>query len=572
MQRPPALQRLIGASALWTLLLGCSVGGKLEGAAGNGGGSTASTATGNSGSGGSATTPSNAEPSAACSTEAVPRTPLRRLTRFEYRNAVADLLGVDVSPTADLPADEVTSSFDNNAAVLTVSALHAEKYVLISEALAKSASADVRRLTGCDESAKGEDVCAQAFAKSFGRRAFRRALSDAEEQQLLGAYAAGRTSGSYAEGIEVMLRAVLQSPSFLYRLELSSAADTRAYVPLDAYELATRLSFLIWGSVPDDALLDAAEQGQLGSREQVAARARDMLRDPRSKRAVGHFFEQWTGVTRLDITSKSSSAFPTFTAEAKLGMAAELPAFIEHVLWQGDASLHALLTEPVAFVNAALAPIYGVTAPATPGFVGLPAEQGRSGLLTQAAFLAVQGHPDQTSPVLRGKFVRAMLLCQPPPPPPADVDISLPPAGGGVTARERMSAHLAAGSSCSSCHALMDPIGLAFEGFDAVGQFRSTENGVTLDTSGEISGANEEVLSGRFQNVRELAEKLASSQQVRACLATQWFRFASGRLEAPADNCSLGELSSAFASGNVLDLIVESTQTDAFWFRSPNTP
>lgn len=547
------------------MLLGCSSSTETT----PGGASGAPGGAGASASGGTGST--GFEPEASCPSQPVPRTPLRRLTRFEYRNAVQDLLGVDASAAAELPADEVTNSFDNNAAVLTVSGLHAEKYVLVSEALANSASAQARALTGCDEQAQGEEACATAFAKSFGRRAFRRALTPGDESLLMTAYAAGRTGGSYAEGIEVMVRAALQSPSFLYRLELSAATDARTRVPLDAYELAARLSFLVWSSGPDDALLDAASRGELNSKEQLRQKARAMLADARAQRSMSHFFEQWTGAHRLDITTKSATAFPEFTTEVKQAMAAELPAFVRRVLGEGDGSLRALLTEPVAYVNAALAPIYGVPAPATPGFVTLPPEHGRSGLLTQAGLLSVQGHPDQTSPVLRGKFVRTMLLCTPPPPPPSDVDISVPPLSEGATARDRLQSHLAAGASCSACHTLMDPIGLAFESFDAMGRYRSQEGGVTLDTSGEVAGATEPALMGRFANVQELGEKLASSDQVKACVATQWFRFASGRSEGDADACSLSALSRAFASGDVRELIVESTQTDAFLFRSPNT-
>jgi hypothetical protein len=297
-----------------------------------------------------------------------------------------------------------------------------------------------------------------------------------------------------------------------------------------------------------------------------------MLQDPRAKGAVEHFFSQWTGAERLAITTKSASAFPSFSSGVKRAMTAELPAFLEHVLWKGDASLHTLLTAPVAFVDTELAALYGVAAPATGGFVTLPDAQRRSGLLTQAGFLSVQGHPDQTSPVLRGKFVRAMLLCQPPPPPPPDIDISLPPLSEGATARDRLAIHLSAGTSCNGCHSLMDPIGLAFESFDAIGRHRTLDGSAMLDTSGEITGTDDPALGGRFADVRELGEKLASSQTVRACLAKQWFRFASGRAEADADACSVEGMATAFASGDVRELMVASTQTDAFWFRSPITP
>jgi hypothetical protein len=206
--------------------------------------------------------------------------------------------------------------------------------------------------------------------------------------------------------------------------------------------------------------------------------------------------------------------------------------------------------------------------------VDLPANQGRAGLLTQAGFLSVQGHPDQTSPVLRGKFVRTMMLCQPPPPPPDDVNISLPDIDQGGTARERFGAHLTAGASCSGCHALMDPIGLAFEHFDSMGQYREMDNGQAIDATGEIYEVTDPSLAGGFDGVAELAAKLASSEMVRDCVATQWFRFAAGRLETNPDSCSLATMQNTFntTNGDVLELIVAMTESDAFRFRAPVTP
>jgi len=524
-------------------------------------------------------TPGTQPTSEACPTTEVPRTPLRRLTRFEYANSVRDLLNVDPSPAADLPADEVTNSFDNNASVLTVSALHAEKYVLVSETLAKQAVQNLAGLSSCDVAATGEEACARAFAQSFGRRAFRRPVTAQDEALLMAAYAAGRTGGSHAEGIEVMIRAALQSTHFLYRLETTAPADAATkLVPLNQFELATRLSYLLWASGPDDALLDAAARGELATKAAVAAKAREMLGQPKAREAIANFFAQWTGSRRLEITTKSSTAFPSFTPALRDAMARELPAFVSHVLWSGDHTLRTLLTAPLAFVNPALAEVYGVAAPAgsdaTPMRVDLPANQDRAGILTQAGFLSVQGHPDQTSPVLRGKFVRSMLLCDPPLPPPDDVDISLPTIDQGATARERFGAHLTAGTTCNGCHSLMDPMGLAFEHFDAIGRYRETDNGQAIDVSGQIVAADDDALSGSFSGVRELAEKLAGSALVQQCMATQWFRFAAGRTEGDADACSIGTMADAFSAsgGDVIELAVGMTQTDAFWYRSAVTP
>src|SRR5262245_51166364 len=206
--------------------------------------------------------------------------------------------------------------------------------------------------------------------------------------------------------------------------------------------------------------------------------------------------------------------------------------------------------------------------------VMLPAAQGRAGILTQAGFLAVQAHPDQTSPVLRGKFVRTKLMCQVVPPPPMDVDITVPAVSEAPTARERFAAHESAGTSCKSCHQLMDPIGLTFESFDSIGQYRTTENGATIDLSGMMIGSRNGELDGSFTGVRELATRLAGSDQVRDCVATQWFRYAAGRSEEVPDGCSLTTLQDAFGAsgGDLTELVVAMTQTDAFWYRAPISP
>jgi hypothetical protein len=561
---------------------GAGTGGG-SGAGGSGTGGTGTGGTGTGGTSGSAGTAAGGGGAVAptiedCPTAVIAGTPLRRLTRFEYANSVRDLLEVDPAATAELPADEVANNFDNNAVVLTVSSLHAEKYVLVSETLAKQAVQNLPAIANCVTS-MSEDACALEFARSFGRRAFRRPITSDDETLLLAAYAAGKTGGTHAEGIEVMIRAALQSPNFLYRLETTTPANpAAALVPLSPFEVATRLSYLIWSSGPDDALLDAAAAGALSTPAAVAEKAREMLASSKARRAVAHFFNQWAGTTRLDIVTKASTTFPAFTPAVKAAMQKELPAFVEHVIWSGDHLLSTLFTSQSAFVTTDLAAVYGVPAPAgsdaVPTLVTLPASQGRAGILTQPGFLSVQAHPDQTSPVLRGKFVRSMLLCDPPDPPPDDVNITVPSIDQGGTARERFSAHLTAGASCNGCHTGMDPIGFAFENFDAMGQYRTMENGRPIDVSGEIFDSEDPALAGPFVGVREMAEKLAVSDQVRDCMATQWFRFTVGRTEVQPDSCSLATLQTTFgaANGDLNELIVGITQTDAFLYRAPVTP
>ena len=588
----PALRHLpVLIPALAIALWGCSgvVGGgptgagaagtNGSGAAGNGvsgvSGAAGNGVAGAAGAGTSVVTGTAGDSAlATCPTTAATPTPLRRLTKFEYANTARNLLGVDTTPVNDLPADEVTEGFNNNAGVLTVSSLHAEKYVLVSEALAKSAVKNLSTLTGgCNTTTKGEDACATEFANSFGRRAFRRPVTDQDRQMLMAAYTAGKTGGSYAEGIEVMVRAALQSAHFLYRLETTAPANPSApLVPISQYELATRLSFLIWAAGPDDALLDAAGRGELADKTAVATKARAMLADPKARVAITDFYNQWLGTSRLDIMTKSTSLFPQYSDAVRDAMKAETPAFVEYVLWSGDHKLSTLLTSPTAFVSSALAPIYGVsTTSATPQMMSLPAAQARAGILTQASFLAVQAHPDQTSPVLRGKFVRTKLMCQTVPPPPMDVDITPPSVTSAPTARDRFTAHEMAGGSCMNCHQLMDPIGFAFESFDAIGKYRTTENGATINLAGNILAATDTSLNGTFTGVKELATKLAASDQVRDCVATQWFRYSTGRTEEVPDGCSLTTLQDAFGAsgGDLGELVVAMTQTDAFWYRAP---
>ncbi|WP_437738270.1 DUF1592 domain-containing protein [Sorangium sp. So ce1335] len=498
------------------------------------------------------------------------------MTRFEYNNTVRDLLGTSQTPADQFPADEVAGGFNNNASVLTISPLHAEKYLLAAESLAAEAVAgDLSTLLPCDPAAvegnvAQEEACARQFVEQFGRRAYRRPLAPAEVERLMRAYAAGRTDGSMREGIEVVLRAVLQSPKFLFRLELRHDLDASSpRVRLDPYEIASRLSYLVWASGPDDELLAAAEAGLLATPEQLAGRTRQMLESPKARRAIAEFYKQWLNLGKLESIVKEEGAFPGFDDELVAGMSAETPAFIEHVLWSGDRKLSSLLTLPVGFATEAVAQLYGVTVPpgsSTPQLVNLPPEQ-RAGVLTQPAFLAVHAHPDQTSPVLRGKAIRQKFMCQEPPPPPPDVDLTLPTGEVGVTARERFNQH-ASDASCKGCHQLMDPIGFAFENYDSVGGFRTEEGGQVIDSSGQIVASED--MDGPFVGVRELAERLADSAQVRECLATQWFRYTAGRFESAGDDCSLGALRTGFhgSEGDLVELIVATTQTEAFMFRS----
>jgi hypothetical protein len=509
---------------------------------------------------------------AACAAADPVASPLRRLTRAEYDNTVRDLLGLDVWPSEKFPADEVAGGFSNNAAVLAVSPLLAEKYLEAAESLAAEAIKRLPSLLPCDPTAAGEEPCARQFAQRFGRRAYRRPLTDVETARLMRAYTAGRTEGTFAAGIELVIQTALQSPNFLYRFEFGMPARPGdKLVRLTQHEVATRLSYLLWGSMPDDRLAAAADAGRLGDAAAVATQAREMVADPRARRSAGEFYRQWLGLTTVDTVAKDAAVHPEFTTDLRTAMRAELQAFVEHVLWTGDRRLATLLTSPLGFPNAALARLYGVSAPTSVGqSVTLPAAE-RAGVLTQAGVLAVHALPNQSSPVARGKFVREQVLCQETAPPPPNLNVTPPEVDPTRTTRERFAEHTAS-PACSSCHALMDPIGFGFESYDAIGRYRTMDGDRPVDNAGWIASSQD--VDGEFRGARQLVEKLAGSAQVRDCVATQWFRYGMGRFDGPGDGCSLQRLRQAFASsgGDLKEMLVAITQTDSFLLRPAPGP
>ncbi len=494
--------------------------------------------------------------------------PLRRLTRGEYNNTVRDLLGDDSAPADRFPADEVSGGFGNNAAVLGVSPLLAEKYQEAAEVLAARAVQDLGALVGCDPARTGEEACARQFVERFGSRAYRRPLAPAERDRLLAVYAAGRIGGSFAEGIELTVRALLQAPAFIYRLEYGrTARPGDRLVGLTGHEVASRLSYFLWGTMPDARLFEAAARDALATPAQVAALARQMLADPRARPAVVEFHRQWLGLSALDHLGKDARAYPEFDRALAGAMAAETAAFVEDVVFAGDGSLRTLLTSSRGFVSPALARLYGIPAPSGSGLrpVELPPAE-RAGLLTQAGLLAVHALPDQSSPVHRGKMVREQVLCDQMPPQPPNLMVTPPEVDPGRPTRARFAQH-SADPACSGCHRLMDPLGFGLEAYDGIGRFRARDGGRPVDASGEILDTSD--ADGPFQGARELAERLADSRDVRDCAATQWYRFAFGRLEGPGDACSLRALQDAFAGarGDVRELLVALTTTEAFLHR-----
>lgn len=338
-----------------------------------------------------------------------------------------------------------------------------------------------------------------------------------------------------------------------------------------AWEMASRLSYLLWGSMPDAQLRAAAADNALVEASQVRAHAERLMLDPRAHESVAHFHEQWLLLSQIDgaHVPKSAAAYPEFNGDLLAGMRQEADLFVEDAFWNQPTGLSALLLGSSTFANSAVAALYGVTAPSATEFVPVALDPfQRPGLLTRAGLLSLLGHPDGTSPTKRGKFVRTQLLCQPLPPPPPDVNAALPAAVPNQTTRQRVAAHQE-NPTCAGCHLLLDPIGLGFEQYDGLGRFRALEAGMPVDASGDVSGAD--FTPSTFNGVRELAEKLAGSDAVRACAATQWFRYAYGRQEGEPDAATLGALGQSLetSGGDLKKLLLELTQTPMFLQFSP---
>jgi len=518
------------------------------------------------------------------------RSPIRRLTRFEYNNTVRDLFGDESQPANVFPAEEEALGFGNNADSLSVTPILAEKYMATAEAVAQRATKNVAALIGCDATTPkaARDSCVLDFIHDVGRRVLRRPVTESEASELFEIYESAFTIYAntrdprqlpFQQGVSMIIESLLQSPAFLYRVELGQGLaaldpdESDDAVPLTSWEMASRLSYFLWGSTPDEALLAAAESNDLMTKEQVLAQAKRMLDDPKAREAVALFHQEWLDYDRVQNITKDMALYPEWSPAIGAAMREEMRVFIDHVVFDGEGDFDTLLTASYSFASPELASLYGKQTPAEPGSYRIDFPRGEhAGLLSMGAIMAYYAHTNQTSPVHRGKLVRETFLCDVLAPPPADVAFEVPEPEPSSTARDRFSAH-SADASCNGCHKLMDPIGFGFEELDTLGRFRSTENGKPVDATGSIVDSD---VDGPFEGVRDLADKLAGSEEVKACYTKMWFRFAYGRAESSQDACALEQLGQSFekSNGSVKELLLALTQTDAFLFRQtgPTTP
>jgi len=488
---------------------------------------------------------------------------IRLLTVSQYAYTVQELVG-------DATIGGVGQWRSSIAAAQGGVALTAvEEYESVGRAIAQVIFGDaVRReaLAGCVPAVQVADPCTLTFLAAFGRKAFRRSLT-AEEMTRYTALAEGaRSPVNPWRGLEIAVVALLQSPNFLYRVELGEPDPTdRTRVRFTSIEMATRLAYFLWNGPPDEALIRAAERGELLEDAPLRAQVRRMLEDPRGRRGIVAYFADLLNADNLLVLEKDPTWVPGFTPTVGPALREQLLRTVESVVFDGTGDYRDLFDTRQTFVNAELARLYdldpaGLGRELTP--VMLPASGPRAGILSLGAMMALHSGLANTSPTLRGKYVRNVLLCQKTPAPPPGVVATLPEPRPGelVTTRTLLSRHQTE-PRCASCHGFMDPIGFALEAFDPIGKFRTTQNGLSIDTSGEIDGA-------LFNDARGLGRALRDHPALLDCFTRNTYRYATGHIEAPGEEPVLSSI--ARASGHSVPNAFEAiAMSDGFRFAVP---
>jgi hypothetical protein len=475
---------------------------------------------------------------------------LRRLTPHEYDRTVLDLTGVASNFGERFAADPVVDGFSNDAASLVVSPLLAEQLRVAAESIATDAARSLARVSPCAPASPTDAVCARRFVETFGARAFRRPMGADEVQRYLALHQSIAMTEGFAEGVETVISTMLQSPHFLYRSELGVAVGGQWQ--LTPWEVATELSYLFTGTMPDEALFDAARNGSLATPTGIEAQARRLAATPGARDAMRSFVRQWLDVEQLATVPKDQSTFMAFTPAVRASMRGEFDRFVDAVLGRRGARFPELLTSAFSFVDPTLATFYGLTPEGTADAQGFRRtsrlEMQRMGVLTLGAVMATHARPNASSPVHRGRIIRERLLCQVLPPPPPGLVVQPPMPDARRSVREQYAMHSSI-RPCVDCHRLIDPIGFGFEFFDGVGRFRTNDNMRPIDASAEVRGSLRSDAMAR--DTRALVEHLAASPEVHDCFARQLFRYAFATRVDAQTSCALTEVQARFRSANL---------------------
>ena len=520
-----------------------------------------------------------ADPLAGCAVADLPPPRLWRLTQTQLRNTLEDVFGFTGTAVDSLPAESRLEGFANSSGRLGVPPLLMDRYNTISDEIASEAIRRSASLLRCPLAELGRRSCLNDFLTGFGRRLWRRPLSEAETTRLQAVYSAAAEATDPENGFRSLIKALLLSPHFLFRSELGTGAGPDGVVRLTDFELASQLSYLLWDSTPDDTLLELAAAGRLHHPEVLRAEAGRLLRVSRRAAPVfAGFVRDWLKIEDLARSRKDRKRFPMYSSSVAGDLLEENRRFVDSVAFDpgGDRRLRTLLTAGYGYVNARTAVIYGLDAPAgstaalagaaatAPGGTAAldatalrqrpldPAQ--RRGIFTQGAFLAAHASQDTPKLVARGSLVREQVLCGEVPEPPDEFKFDDSKVTEDMTAREKFTVHTRS-AFCARCHALFDGIGFALESYDAIGRFRTTDKDKPIDPSGTLTVPGKPEL--RFANFVELAEQLAELPETYDCFSRQYLTFATGRSAPEVSACEARAVARAFTeSGHRLDALM----------------
>jgi hypothetical protein len=489
---------------------------------------------------------------------------MRKLNNVEYNNTVRDLLGTALQPAATFLNDAPEFGFDNNADMLQVSPTQAGLYEQAAEMLAAEALSPAKRATlvTCDL-AMGE-TCLRTIITSFGAKAYRRPLTATEVTAFLGLMSSARTAGATAdEALRTAIQVFLLSPHFLHRVELDPDPTSVLPHPVSPHETASRLSYLIYRSMPDAPLFTAATAGKLSTPEELQAQVTRMLADPKGAGFAADFSTQWLGARSLEKMQFDATAFPKFTPSLAASMKGEISAFFDDFVKQ-NRPVDQLLTADFSYLDDALAQHYGLPAVGSTTLkkTTLSSPQ-RGGLMTMAGTLAVTSYATRTSLVKRGAWVLGQLLCSEPPAPPPDIP-GFPEGVTSGTQREILAMHRT-NPSCGVCHVVMDNLGIALENYDAIGAWRTTDkSGAVIDARGELPNGG-----ATFNGGREMAKAVAADPRFRSCVARNLLSYALGRTLLPGDEGYVADVAAASATSGpgLRDILNRVVASDSFRMR-----
>jgi hypothetical protein len=459
---------------------------------------------------------------------------MQRLTIAQYHNSIQDIFGPQIQPDAPLEEDETTAMFSSiGAAHVGTSERGIEQYRAAAFDIATQVfehRTDYEILATCVPE-QATDPCIRDFIRHFGSRLWRRPMTQEEIDRYAGLVGSPAEEGLNLDlGMRYALAALIESPNFIYVPSIGEPDPNSGFWRYTSYEMASRLSYFLWNSTPDDELLAAAERDELVGTDGLAEQALRMLETERGQEVAARFFTESWRVTALDINGKNPEMFPDWNAQLLDGFREEFRLFF-HDLLENDRDLRDVFTANRTYADATLAAWYGLEVPAAPGFEEIGLDETRSGILTSGAVLAANSPSDRTSPTRRGAFLLDSIFCLTVPPPPPNVNDVLPedpPGEEPTTARQKLEQHVS-DPVCAGCHQLIDPLGFALEHYDAIGAYRTEElPGVPVDAVGQL---NDATLDGAI----ELAEFVAADERAASCIASRLLSYAAGR-EPTADD------------------------------------